>query len=127
MLIEYKIKFEKDGLTIAQHIEPNSAPAAPPKATVSGLPAAQQELGPVASNPLVTAAGPIDKPGGGGPVDKPGGGGPIDKPGGGGFGTAPIFILGPIVFSNAAPESKETTEPPKPVHPPKAHGTAAGK
>ena len=124
MLIEYKIKFEKDGLTIAQHIEPNSSPVtnSRSKAPITGLPASQAEMGTLVSrNPLTTS--------GGGPGDKPGGG-PGDKPGGnaGGFGNAPIFILGPIVFGNSVPETKEIAKPqePAPASAPKARGTAAG-
>ena len=114
MLIEYRIKFEKDGLTISQSIEPNSSPETfgRVKQPVSSLPAAQSEVRNLASrNPLDRVGGaPGDKPGGA-PGDKPGGA-PGDKPGGfpGGSGSSPIFILGPIVFGNSAPEQKEPAD-----------------
>lgn len=119
MLIEYKIKFEKDGLTISQHIEPNSSPITYGriKGPVTSLPASQAEVKNLVSrNPLADT--------GGGPHDKPGGG-PGDKPGGRSEGTAPIFILGPIVFGNSVPESKETAPQPAPA--PKARSAKAGK
>jgi hypothetical protein len=108
MLIEYKIKFEKDGLTIAQHIEPNSLQAVRGvkngKVNVNGLPAAQHEVKAlVARNPLAAGGEPADPIGGGGPADPIGGGGPADPIGGNVPGSAPIFILGPIVFGNSAP------------------------
>lgn len=118
MLIEYKIKFEKDGLTIAQHIEPNSAkPAANGKQQVSGLPATQQEVeSAAAGNPLAKI--PAD---GGTPFIDPGGtpfldpgGTPFLDPGGtpGASASSPIFILGPIIFSNgASPELGKPVEP----------------
>ena len=121
MLIEYRIKFEKDGLTISQHIEPNSAPETfgRIKPLVSSLPAAQSEVRNLgARNPLDRVGGaPGDKPGGA-PGDKPGGA-PGDKPGGfpGGSGPNPIFILGPIVFGNSAPQQQEPAEPQKPESP----------
>lgn len=130
MLIEYKIKFEKDGLTIAQHIQPDAPAVAPARATnaqVNGLPATQKEVTARATtNPLAQGGAPAD-PTGGAPAD-PTGGAPADPTGGGVPGSsAPIFILGPIVFGNAAPP-----ELAKPVEPtvdsaPKALGTTAGK
>jgi hypothetical protein len=128
MLIEYKIKFEKDGLTIAQHIEPNSSPllrAGVKTALVNSLPAAQNEVGAVApANPLAQVAADS---GGGEPIEGGGGGG---IPGGPGSSTssAPIFILGPIVFANAAPpELAKPVEPTVADTTPKALGTTAGK
>lgn len=124
MLIEYKIKFEKDGLTIAQLIEPNSFPVTHGRirGSITRLPASQAEVENMASrNPLAAA--------GGGPGDRPGGGGPGDKPGGNvGGGNQPIFILGPIVFGNAVPESKEAApKPPDPVPALKTRSAKAGK
>jgi hypothetical protein len=157
MLIEYKIKFEKDGLTIAQYIEPNSVSITPRassgKATLKRLPATQNEVSSLtATNPLAklaaksadgggpandTGKGPADDTGTG-PADDTGTGGPADDTGTGsrmspgGPQSAPIFILGPIVFGNAVPEHKEHTEPPKPqpqkpARAPKARGAAAGE
>jgi hypothetical protein len=116
MLIEYKIKFEKDGLTIAQHIEPNSTPVAyagAQKAQVNGLPEKLQDAKATA-NPLATLGAE-----GGAPIGQLGGapigglgGAPIGGIGGGAPASAPIFILGPIVFGNTAPP-----EVAKPVEP----------
>jgi hypothetical protein len=128
MLIEYKIKFEKDGLTIAQHIEPNSNPVTYGriKMPVTTLPAAQDQVRTlVPPNPLVTAGAPADRPGG-----APGdivGGAPGDTVGGAGAGSAPIFILGPIVFGNSVPESRESTEPQQADQHRKARGAATGR
>jgi hypothetical protein len=131
MLIEYKIKFEKDGLTIAQHIEPNSTRTASSrtKVPVTGLPATQHEVTTLAAqNPLAQGGASGDQFGGA--SGDPFGGASGDQFGGGAPGSAPIFILGPIVFSNAAPEHVEPTEPPKP-QPQKPHSqarsAAAGK
>jgi hypothetical protein len=130
MLIEYKIKFEKDGLTIAQHIQPNSAPvtqAQPKKAQVTGLPATQPEVTGLANaNPLAGVA-----PDGGGQPFGDTGGQPFGDTGGGGQGSsassAPIFILGPIVFGNVAPpELARPVAPNVADTPPKALGTTAG-
>jgi len=130
MLIEYKIKFEKDGLTIAQYIEPNATTpktAANGSLQVNGLPARQTEITPTVVNPLAklapdAAGGPITD-GGGGPITDPGGGVP-----GSSASSAPIFILGPIVFGNVAPpELAKPIEPNTADSGPKALGTAAGK
>jgi hypothetical protein len=132
MLIEYKIKFEKDGLTIAQHIEPNSSRVANTRSTnaqATGLPATQTEVTGLANaNPLANVA----QDGGGQPFGDIGGQ-PFGDIGGGGGGvqglsSAPIFILGPIVFANAAPpEIAKPVEPTVAETTPKALGTTAGK
>src|ERR1700677_3487906 len=132
MLIEYKIKFEKDGLTIAQYIEPNSSRVANTRSTnaqATGLPATQTEVTGLANaNPLANVA----QDAGGQPFGDIGGQ-PFGDIGGGGGGVqglsaAPIFILGPIVFANAAPpEIAKTVEPTVPETTPKALGTIAGK
>jgi len=128
MLIEYKIKFEKDGLTIAQHIEPNSVPvihAAASKAPVNGLPATQKEARTLTpANPLAKidagTGGPPPDVGTGGPPPDVGTGGPPPDVGTGGSGYAPIFILGPIIFGGSAPQdlakpidSAQLSSPPK--------------
>jgi hypothetical protein len=143
MLIEYKIKFEDDGLTIRQYIEPNSVPLqgstnnavqgiTNSKVKVNGLPATQGEVKALAAvNPLANlsakdiATGPIDETAG--PIDETAG--PIDETAGqAGQGSAPIFILGPIVFGGSVPQerTKSVTEPPQ-ESPQKALGKAAGK
>jgi hypothetical protein len=132
MLIEYKIKFEKDGLTIAQYIEPNSSRVANTRSTnaqATGLPATQTEVTGLANaNPLANVA----QDGGGQPFGDIGGQPFGDIGGGGGGGVqggaaAPIFILGPIVFGNSAPpEIAKSVEPTAPDTPPKALGTTAG-
>jgi hypothetical protein len=138
MLIEYKIKFEEDGLTIAQRIEPNSVRrngVANNNVKVNGLPEAQHEVKALApANPLAglstkdVAAGPSDETAG--PSDETAG--PSDETAGqGGQGSAPIFILGPIVFGGSVPRQHERRdsikEPPPPEGRPKALGKAAGK
>ncbi len=127
MLIEYKIKFEKDGLTIAQHIEPNSSPllrAGVNTALVNSLPASQTEVtAPAAANPLIQVASDH----GGEPIEGGGGGGMPGGPGSSAS-SAPIFILGPIVFGNVAPpELAKPVEPTVADTTPKALGTTAGK
>ena len=132
MLIEYKIKFEKDGLTIAQRIEPTSASrngGGGYRAGINSLPAARHEMKtPALKNPLTNvpdiATGPGDETTG--PGDEttcPG----DETTGSGGLGSAPIFILGPIVFGNAHGEDNESKELPQSDGSPKARGTAAGK
>ena len=133
MLIEYKIKFEKDGLTIAQHIEPNSAGLKPSSNAkqVNGLPAAQRDVDAAATNPLAKSAGagsgPIFDTGGGPIFDT--GGGPIFDTGGVPVAAAPspIFILGPIIFTNgASPELGKPVEPSVTDTASKSLGAAAG-
>jgi hypothetical protein len=80
MLIEYKIKFEKDGLTITQRVEP-SASVTPPV-----QPSAVGDLTVAKHLPSAFSAG---KGGDGGPEIGPGGGGPE---------SSPVTILGPIIF-----------------------------
>lgn len=132
MLIEYKIKFEKNGLTIAQYIEPNSVRMARGakngKGQVNGLPAAQHEV------PALLDKNPLAMPSAesGGPHDETMGPhdetmGPHDETMGvNGQGSAPIFILGPIVFGGAEPtEITKPVDSTTPDGPPKARGAAA--
>ncbi|HEV3330520.1 MAG TPA: hypothetical protein VG096_06040 [Bryobacteraceae bacterium] len=135
MLIEYKIRFEKNGLTIAQHIEPDSMRAAKQaqqngNVSVNGLPATRTEVtSPAATNPLSTlsakdvAAGPGDETTGPGDETT----GPGDETTGGvGRGSAPIFIIGPIVFADSFHnEHERSTEPTVPDYQPKAQRAAA--
>jgi hypothetical protein len=135
MLIEYKIKFEKDGLTIAQQIEPNtptSKAVTNGKARISGLPATQQTVsGAAVSNPLVK----IPADGGGQPFGDTGGqpfgdtgGQPFGDTGGAPGGSAPIFILGPIVFGNAAyPEMGKPADSDSAGGDTKTRGASAGQ
>jgi len=151
MRIEYKIKFEKDGLTIVQDIEQNNGKAASTvKQQGNGLPATQQEVASAtAGNPLTRVptdggAGPILDTGGGPILDTGGGpildtgGGPILDTGGGPIldtggvpvasGSSPIFILGPIIFTNgASPELGKPVGPSGADTAPKALGKAAGE
>lgn len=104
MRIEYKVKFEQDGLVISQSIEPDSQGGlrqaqslSTTKAVVKEPPEGKAGEG---KNPLATKANDLGGGVSGPPTDTgtknvndEGGGGPI--PGG----VAPIFILGPIVFA----------------------------
>ena len=100
MLIEYKIKFEKDGLTITQRLaQSDSTAQVKPGVPVEGtlLPKSQAEI----------VAPPTAKPlQGGNPGDEPSSGtGPNN------LGTAPIILIGPIVLCHPHPakDDKETT------------------
>ena len=119
MLIEHKITFQKDGLTITQRVG-ESVAGSPPNTNIlvgdNALKGSFKDS--VAARAVKPAAGgaPGDKPGGGGgPGDKPGGGGgPGDKPGGGGgpdgAGTAPIILIGPIVLVGPTSEIAKKSE-----------------
>ena len=93
MLIEYKIKFEKDGLTITQRLEPRAAAPVKPDAPVPGGPAVEHILGETHKQSLAAHAARPRKAGG--PGDSPDIGTGPD-----GFGTtAPIILIGPIILS----------------------------
>ena len=79
MLIEYKIKFEKDGMTITQRVEPGDSRA--------------QLHGPTRLRGITVAKhlGSSFSGQGGGPGDPPG-------PGGGGLGSGQVTILGPFII-----------------------------
>lgn len=117
MLIEYKIKFEEDGLTITQRVEPDASDSAPVARTA--------QTGGLTGRSLGSA---FEAGEGGGPEDRIGpGGGPGDPigPGGEGPGARPIIILGPIIVgapsrkqaaSTAAVETSKDSYPEKIVH-----------
>jgi hypothetical protein len=87
MVIEYKIKFEKDGLTITQRLG-SSAQQAKPDA-----PVVEHMLGETHEQSLATRVARPSK--GSGPGDSPDIGTGPD-----GFGsTAPIILIGPIILS----------------------------
>jgi hypothetical protein len=92
MQIEYKIKFDKDGLTVTQTITPNSVPVPVANGQVKELTAAP---GADVVNPLTKVSNDVAS---GGPdnssQDDTNGPPPSQQ--------APIFVLGPIVFSGAA-------------------------
>ena len=104
MLIEYKIRFDGDGVTISQRIEPgeNEGSVRVTKGsygsavTARELPASFQMTAQAASEASSPGGGTSDKSGvGGGTSDKSGvGGGEAD--------TAPIIIFGPIIVSGKA-------------------------
>ena|ERR1039457_4757565 len=107
MLIEYKIRFDDDGVTISQRIEPGeregivrvSTGEEDSGVTVKELPASRQMT--------AHAAPDASKPGGGTSDKSSVGGGTSDKSGVGGGepDTAPIIIFGPIIVSgNARPK-----------------------
>jgi hypothetical protein len=85
MLTEYKIKLEKDGLTITQSLDSGTSQ---PLATFTASNALQASF---QQSKSANAANPKS---GGSAIDDPG-------PGGGGFtgsGAAPITIIGPNIF-----------------------------
>src|SRR5215468_10689237 len=75
MLIEYKIKFEKDGVTVTQRMEPNASNR-PPVSSAPGKPTFSKILG--------------DKVGDGLAEDP--------DTGGGGPGSGRIIAFGPVIF-----------------------------
>jgi hypothetical protein len=93
MLIEYSIKFEKDGLIITQRMDSGSqAPAVKDQSTVE-----QNVLGANAPDPLPSVGANAATAGtGGGGVHSPRGpgGAPIESTSG-----APITIIGPIILT----------------------------
>lgn len=135
MFIEYKIKFEKDGLTVSQTILPNSAPAPVSNGKVKELdsPARADSKNPLTSVPADSSSGPGDHPGdnSSGPGDHPGdnSSGPGDHPGdntSGIPGQAPIFVLGPIVFNNPAQAAAAQPERPADQRPTTSRAKTAG-
>jgi hypothetical protein len=103
MLIEYKIRFDDDGITISQRIEPGANEGSVRVATgeddsgvtAKELPSFQKKAQPA----------PDDSGQGGGLTDPSDVGGGLTDPsdvGGGGPDTAPIIIFGPIIVSGKA-------------------------
>src|SRR5258708_1959860 len=107
MLIEYKIKFENDGLTITQRVEPGASRTQPAKQSVfSGVTHSKHLSRSFAAS---VGGGPGDETGtGGGPGDETGtGGGPGDETGtGGGPGSGPVTILGPFIMGGLNPRDR---------------------
>src|ERR1035441_7629707 len=103
MLIEYKIRFDDDGVTISQRIEPGASEGSVRVTTGgddSGVTAKELPSFQMAAQAASDDSGP-----GGGTSDKSEvGGGISDKSevGGGGPDTAPIIIFGPIIVSGKA-------------------------
>jgi hypothetical protein len=112
MLIEYKIRFDGDGVTISQRIEPGENEGSVRVTTGSdGSVVTAREL--PASFQTAQAASAASSPGGG-TSDKSGvGGGTSDKSGvgGGEADTAPIIIFGPIIVSGKARPKLRTDAP----------------
>jgi hypothetical protein len=118
--IEYKIRFEADGVTITQRVEPDGA-TAPLKNTGSGDQGGITTLGNSQSESRAAAAGAGGNSSqAGGSAGSPpitGGGGPALRPlsaetppdtggGGPGLGGAQVVILGPLVIGAPAPRAK---------------------
>jgi len=103
MLIEYKIKFEEDGVTITQRVEPDSSGSAPVERTIPPSGLTGRSLGRAFEAPPGRSGqdGKDQSGTGGGPGDPTG-------PGGQGPGTRPTIILGPIVVG--APARKPDTK-----------------
>jgi hypothetical protein len=118
MLTEYKIKLEKDGLTITQRIE--SISSRPTFQGGNSLPPSYQQCQSANAGGTRVGCSGVEAPRGGGGFEAiPGGGGFDSIPGEGGFkaipdgggadsipdgdgfnasGTAPITIIGPNIF-----------------------------
>jgi hypothetical protein len=100
MLIEYQIKFTKNGLTITQQIDENTAGTTEPLVQGNSLLANIQESH-AANAEKPEATGP---PVGGSPINRPGGGGGV-PPGT----SAPTIIIGPIFFGCCPTHEDEDT------------------
>ena len=100
MLIVHKIKFDKEGLTITQHIDQSAAENSEPLVEGNSLSARYSDS--KAAN-VLRASTAASGSGGGAPFV------PLKKPGGGngpfptGPGTSPITIIGPIFFGCPIP------------------------
>ncbi len=110
MLIEYQFKFERNGLTITQRVEPEDSESQ----AAEGVLAEENSLKASFQESQKASAAMTAQSGGGGPVKKPGGGGggPVKKPGGGGsgptgFGTAQITIIGPFIMCCPSDDPKK--------------------
>jgi hypothetical protein len=124
MLIEYKIKFEKDGLTVSQRIEPNSTAPQVTKSPVAIGPvkALNVPAGAGSENPLAElSSGPNPA------MDDTSGPNPSmdDTSGPTAVAQSPIFVLGPIVFNNPAQSSAAQPKPPNNQGPEASKGKAA--
>jgi hypothetical protein len=125
MLIEYKIKFEQDGVSITQRVEPDASDGAPVAQYTPSAGLAGRSLGKVfGAHPGIgrgsigsggEGAGSIGPGGEGAGSIGPGGAGPEDYsvaaggegagsigPGGTGPGARPMIILGPVVMGAPA-------------------------
>jgi hypothetical protein len=104
MLIEYKIRFDDDGVTISQRIEPGESEGSV-RVTTSGDDSGVTSKELPASFQMKAQAASDDSSRGGGTSDKSDvGGGTSDKSdvGGGEPDTAPIIVFGPIIVSGKA-------------------------
>src|ERR1022692_1452162 len=104
MLIEYKIRFDDDGVTISQRIEPGGSEGNV-RVTTGGDRGGGLPKGLPVSFRMPAKAASDDSGQGGGVSDKSDvGGGVSDKSdvGGGEPDTAPIIIFGPIIVSGKA-------------------------
>ena len=103
MLIEYQFKFEKNGLTLKQRIEPSASGSSGNGEVfveANALRASYQECGQAST---AESQPSIAQPkSGGGPADDPSsGGGPT------GFGTAPVTFIGPFIMCCPCDDSKK--------------------
>jgi hypothetical protein len=93
MFIEYTIKFEQDGVTITQRVEPSASGSTVVKPAPQNSAASARSLG---------SSFTAGKGGGGADDTGPGQGGPDHiLAGGGGPGAGPIVILGPIIMGGS--------------------------
>ena len=108
MLIENKIQMTKDGLVISQRIGTTSVSSQPQP----GIVIEHNELGASIedSKAGMMAKGDNRDYGGDGPNDR-------DGPGGSGTGSAPVNVIGPIIFI-CAPKSPDTekADPQQPLN-----------
>lgn len=95
MLIEYKVKYDKDGLTITEKIEGGSSGNQPKP----GAPIVAKSLAANFEESQTASAGTSTLGGGPNPSDIGGGPNPRDVGGAGaGLGSGPVTIIGPFIF-----------------------------
>ena len=101
MLIEYQVKFQKDGLTITQRVEPNT----PPSITDSGPVVTHNALN--ASNDESKASSAAQTSHKSGAFDDQGKAGSLPA-----LGNTPMTIIGPFIFlqPDGKPTDRESTD-----------------
>ena len=115
MLIEYKIKFEKDGVTVTQRVEPNAS-SRRVVSSVSGKPIFSGLVGETSGDPDPGVPEDPERVGGGGP----------------GSGSGRVVAFGPVIFCDSGgisvvvpgQDKDKDAERAKPAPPPPAASAA---